>query len=473
MLRRGIKRSADQSDGSDKARTSRTVPSAVRKSHLKGQPLGAKRERDQEEKELRRKVFGGEEELKEVLTSSTSTKEKKQKKKSTAALNAEFRKPAWEDPDDNPGMFEKLAGTPKWAKLPTSKDEDVSDDDSDVDELTRRTGTNLVTSSSLPSGLLQIKRCPDANSDSPSTGKLTCVKFHPTAQVLMTGSTDQTIRLFQIDGKNNPKIQNVFLNNFPVMSADFLKNGEEVVMGSKHQSFYYYDMIGGNVVFVPKIKGLGENNMASLRVTPDGKFIVFLGSFGNIHLVSAKTKEWIHTLHMSGTVADITFTPDGSTMFATGDDGKVFVFDLNTRQCVHHFFDDGCVHGTTIALSHDSQYLVCGSNTGVVNTYDKDTCMTSQSPRPLKAIMNLTTSCTTAVFNPCTEILALASNVTEKAVKLVHFPSFSVFSNFPELNDTKMRIPCSMDFSRNSGFLAMGNHKGRALLYRLNHYGSY
>lgn len=59
----------------------------------------------------------------------------------------------------------------------------------------------------------------------------------------------------QIDGKNNPKIQNVFLDNFPVMSAEFSKNGEEVVMGSKHRSFYYYDMIAGQVVFVPKIKG--------------------------------------------------------------------------------------------------------------------------------------------------------------------------------------------------------------------------
>lgn len=34
--------------------------------------------------------------------------------------------------------------------------------------------------------------------------------------------------------------------------------------------------------------GLDENNMARLRVTPDGKFIVFLGAYGNMHLISAK-----------------------------------------------------------------------------------------------------------------------------------------------------------------------------------------
>ena len=64
-------------------------------------------------------------------------------------------------------------------------------------------------------------------------------------------------------------------------------------------------------------------------------------------------------------------------------------------------------------------FFFSSSNTGVVNIYDKDTCMASQSPKPEKAIMNLTTSCTGAVFNSCTEILALASNLNEKSIKLV------------------------------------------------------
>ena len=61
--------------------------------------------------------------------------------------------------------------------------------------------------------------------------------------------------MWQVDGRSNPKIQNVFLDNFPVMSAEFSASGEEVIMGSKHRSFYYFDMMAGKVVFVPKIKG--------------------------------------------------------------------------------------------------------------------------------------------------------------------------------------------------------------------------
>lgn len=61
--------------------------------------------------------------------------------------------------------------------------------------------------------------------------------------------------ILQVDGKNNPKIQSVFLDNFPIMSASFSAGGLEVIMGSRHCSFYWYDMMAGKVVFVPKIKG--------------------------------------------------------------------------------------------------------------------------------------------------------------------------------------------------------------------------
>lgn len=54
----------------------------------------------------------------------------------------------------------------------------------------------------------------------------------------------------------------------------------------------------------------------------------------------------------------------------------------------------------------------------------------------------------------------------------------SVFSNFPLRNNssnnnnnsndltTSMRIPQCIDFSTNSGYFTIGNHKGNALLYR-------
>ena len=58
-----------------------------------------------------------------------------------------------------------------------------------------------------------------------------------------------------MDGKTNAKIQSVFLEQYPIFNAQFSADGREVIMGGKFPSFYYYDMIIGKMVQVPKCAG--------------------------------------------------------------------------------------------------------------------------------------------------------------------------------------------------------------------------
>lgn len=44
----------------------------------------------------------------------------------------------------------------------------------------------------------QIKRCLNANSESPSESRLTTVQFHPSAQIVMTAGLDHSVSLFQV-----------------------------------------------------------------------------------------------------------------------------------------------------------------------------------------------------------------------------------------------------------------------------------
>ena len=42
------------------------------------------------------------------------------------------------------------------------------------------------------------------------------------------------------------------------------------------------------------------------------------------------------------------------------DAGDVYVWDLQTRDCVHRFQDGGCVHGLSVDVSPNAQYVACG-----------------------------------------------------------------------------------------------------------------
>lgn len=126
---------------------------------------------------------------------------------------------------------------------------------------------------------------------------------------------------------------------------------------------------------------------------------------------------------MNGDVRDVAFTSDSRYMLSTGSElawlmppvicandsfvrpgeGKVYVWDMSARDCVHCFVDEGCIHGTRLAISPSNQYIACGSDSGVVNLYAGTQCLStgySRAPKPVKSVMNLTTGIDSLCFNP-------------------------------------------------------------------------
>jgi U3 small nucleolar RNA-associated protein 18 len=123
-----------------------------------------------------------------------------------------------------------------------------------------------------------------------------------------------------------------------------------------------------------------------------------------------------------------------------------------------------------------SRHLAVGAESGVVNLYSEQTgysagkaVATTQNRKPIKSIMNLHTSADLVRFNGDGQILAMSTRREKNSLKLLHVPSGTVFSNWPT-SKTPLNYVWSMDFSPESKFLAIGNDKGKCLLYRMMHY---
>ncbi|MEQ2159684.1 hypothetical protein GOODEAATRI_025551 [Goodea atripinnis] len=130
--------------------------------------------------------------------------------------------------------------------------------------------------------LVEMKKCLHANSARPSEDKLTTVQFHPSAQVVMTAGIDQSVSLFQVDGKTNPKIQSIHLERFPVHKAQFSQDGETVIATSlRNKMFYLYDMMEGRVISAS----------------------------------SVQTNEVVCSMKINGDVSGVAFSRDGSKVF--------------------------------------------------------------------------------------------------------------------------------------------------------------
>jgi len=365
--------------------------------------------------------------------------------------------------------FKSVVGEPAWASLDKKED-------ADSDEEFLRETTDLVEKKgrleNLQKGILQFRKLKDMNYSTHKEGAvIRSTEFHPTSTVGMVAGNNGTVTLFQVDGKENPKIQTVNFENFPIKTAKFSANGTEVIAGSQHHPhFFVYDMMIGKTMKVPWRNKTAEHNTQKFVVSKDGKLIAFIGKFGFIHIISAKTKEFLRSFKMNDACLALQFSLDSSCLYSTGEGGEVYTWDLRSSSCLHKFADSGCLSGTAIAAS--SHHLATGSSSGVVNVYNVNVAKgTTQYPQPDKVILNLTTSIEDLVFNPTGEVLAMSSMEKEGAVKLVHFPSTSVFSNFP--GTFNLGRANSLSFSPGGGYFSVGNNKGAANLYRLNHYKEY
>ena len=102
---------------------------------------------------------------------------------------------------------------------------------------------------SLKKGHIEYRKLKDMNHTTHNEGNvIRAAEFHPSAAVGLVAGLNGTASLFQIDGKNNPKMQSVHFENFPIKTAHFTSNGRQFLVGSQHFGhFYAYDMVKGKI----------------------------------------------------------------------------------------------------------------------------------------------------------------------------------------------------------------------------------
>ena len=382
----------------------------------------------------------------------------------------------------------KLNPGTEWAQLDAQSrggsddDDDLSSDDENavaladgydnvdsIDDILR-TNENLVAKSGakLLPGLLEYSRLVDANAQEPSNGPIHSVQFHRNAQLLLATGLDRKLRFFQIDGKRNTKIQSIFLEDCPIRKASFLPDGSQVIISGRRKFFYSLDLVKAKVDKIGPLVGREEKSLEVFEVSPDSSTVAFIGNEGYILLVSTKTKELIGTLKMNGTVRSLAFADDGQQLLSSGGDGQVYHWDLRTRTCIHKAVDEGCINGTALCTSPNGALFAAGSDSGIVNIYNRQEFLGGKK-KPLKAIENLTTKVDFLKFNHDAQILAICSRMKKSSLKLIHVPSFTIFSNWPPPKKN-LQYPSCLDFSPEGGYMAVGNAAGKVLLYKLHHY---
>ncbi|VDB86541.1 unnamed protein product [Peniophora sp. CBMAI 1063] len=429
--------------------------------------------------------------------------------------------PAWEDPDDGAlqvdlaattrlrklrdapsedavagreyerrlrRQFEKINPTPIWATNARKKrrrsgaDGQGDEVDTEMDALLSGSGgiVGQPARRTIEPGTLNIERLRDANQSAPAEGEVKAIQFHPSPQVplLLTASADRRVRLYNVDGHTNPHLQTLHIPDLPTSSAHFHPTGSSILLTGPRPYYYSYDLQSGTTLRSPR--GLwgttfsrshtnaDELSMEIAAFNPSGDVLAVAGRRGYVHLVDWRAGLGQVVASVKGNTTAKSMWWSGNRLMTLGEDSEVYLWDVGERRCARRWKDDGGFGATVLTGDRPSSYLAVGSKSGIVNVYGGDAFSASatQRPKPFKAISNLTTAITSAKFNHDSQLLALASNAKKDQLRLIHLPSLTAFSNWPTAGTPLGHVSC-VEFSANSEYLAMGNGRGRVLLYHL------
>ncbi|KAM0755857.1 WD40 repeat-like protein [Meredithblackwellia eburnea MCA 4105] len=403
-------------------------------------------------------------------------------------------------------QYEKLHPAPAWvtearkrlSKKRQRRDEDSEEggsesdgSDDEVDDLFRaaRLGKGKRRGL-LSSGEIDIDRVRDANQADTSTASIAALGFHPRAQVLFSATSDRRLRLFQIDGTNNSLLQTLQVPELPITTAAFHPSGSSVLMTGNRPFFMSFDLQSGQVLRSPRgllTGGLGGSDGVStggmgglerFAFNPDGDILAVGGRRGYVHFVDwgaggvSNGGQVIGEVKMNVAVKGIAWQKGGQELLTLGEDSEVYVWDVGSRRCVSRWRDEGGFGACGLATDSRDQFSAVASSTGIVNIYDAASAKAATQGEErvaLKAVGNLTTAVTSMRFNHDSQLLALASRTNKDQLKLVHLPTATVFSNWPT-QTTPLHNVTALDFSLGSEWLAVGNARGKVLLYTVKHY---
>lgn len=480
---------------------------------------------EEEEKCLEKIVFSNDEDLlvnldRQDVSSDESEKDyeeqqvetvvPKKKTKRTPAVDegedcsSKAKKAAWEDPDDeitaNEGFtgvkkipkkvdpedtyksylerkFTSIYKTPKWATGKKSKPE--SDDSSEEDDLSisKRAGKLLGKSKELSRNFLNYKRCTPLNDDLKRPVFYNNVIFHPFLEVGIV-STTRTIDIFKVENKgkfsSDRKIHSLGFDSTTIEKIVITPDGKQLIVGPKYvqRSTYMVDIATGKIESFSLMRSSDKIGLRRLAISPDGKFLACRGDHGAVYLMDTKNKEFLHEFNMNDEVETLSFSSDSTQLLTGGFGGQVYIWSLKGKKLFHKFYDEGSVVCSSMASSSNGQFIATGSDSGVVNLYSSVDVASSETPRPLKAFMNLTTGVSSVTFNHSSELLSFCSMGKNNAVKVCHVSSRRVYSNFPGPQETYGRVS-EICFSPHSGFLSMASNQSSVHLLRLCHFQSY
>jgi serine/threonine protein kinase/Tol biopolymer transport system component len=226
-----------------------------------------------------------------------------------------------------------------------------------------------------------------------------CVAFSPDAQLLASGSWDNTIKLWEVSTGNT--LQTLRGHRDLVLSIAWSPNGLLLASGSADSTIKLWEVSTGKA-----LQTLTEQDswVGTLAFSPDGQILAAEGANNTVKLWELNTDKAPQSLTgHENAVSSIAFSPDGRLLASASFDSTIKLWELSTGN-VLHTLKGHKKEVLTVAFSPDGKFLASGDAVSAIKLWNVST---GKARRTLKGHSNWVLSVT---FSPDGRTLASASH---------------------------------------------------------------
>jgi WD40 repeat protein len=198
------------------------------------------------------------------------------------------------------------------------------------------------------------------------TGKVLSVDFSPDGNLVASGSTDDTMRLWQV----NPGrlLRTMHGHPFPILSLAFSPNGTFLVTGSTDGLLRTWMV--SNARLLTSMAG-HAGWVTDLSISNDGKFVVSCAQDFTVRVWRLADGKLVQTIDEGmANVNSVAFSPDGTTIAWGESDGTVRLRSLSGTWL--QVLKSTAYSATSLAFSPQGNWLATGYADGVIRIWQVD-----------------------------------------------------------------------------------------------------
>ncbi|KAK7603024.1 hypothetical protein V9T40_003023 [Parthenolecanium corni] len=195
--------------------------------------------------------------------------------------------------------------------------------------------------------------------------EVTCLEFHPSSTMLVSGSRDCNIKMFDYGKASVKKAHKVITDCEHIRCLSFHPSGDYLVVGTNSPIIRLYDVNTAQCFVGAVASNHHTAAVTSLKFSPGAKYFTSSSRDGSVKLwdgVSNKCVNTFHKAHGGTEVCSVLFSRNGKYILSSGKDSTVKLWELSTSRCLIAYTGAGTTgkqeHRAQAVFNHTEDYVM-------------------------------------------------------------------------------------------------------------------